>query len=335
MRVLVVHASSFQSLGGAEISLRHHIENPPPGVTVETAFPEESVELGGFDAIVLGNLRPRAVLKGGAGGAVKSRVREWLIRSPFHELAFRAELAWVRLWCRKLSGYTGYVVKSERDVHPCARRDGRCVLTDPVVTRTSCHCGGTVRAAFQCLYNLCDAVQFLSPLHQKAINQLVDIEVPQFVIAPPLDFTRFRSEVPADRRKRAALILGDAIRVGPNAEALARQNGYEPARLDYLSVPFDCMPALLNEYQAVVLDPLMLHAFGRLAAEALACGCRVLATSRVGAMSWPDPLAACRESNTRFWEMVTSAPDWRNPRRCPAWGRSNPEVSPCGAGVSE
>jgi hypothetical protein len=75
------------------------------------------------------------------------------------------------------------------------------------------------------------------------------------------------------------------------------------------------MPELLNQYQAVVVDPLTLHAFGRLAVEALACGCRVLASSRVGAMSWPDPLEACRQSNRLFWEMVTNVPQAKNPRR--------------------
>jgi hypothetical protein len=59
----------------------------------------------------------------------------------------------------------------------------------------------------------------------------------------------------------------------------------------------------------------MLHAFGRLAVEALACGCRVLASSRVGAMSWPDPLEACRQSNRLFWEMVTNVPQEKNPKR--------------------
>jgi hypothetical protein len=49
--------------------------------------------------------------------------------------------------------------------------------------------------------------------------------------------------------------------------------------------------------------------------EALACGCRVLASSRVGAISWPDPLEACRRSNRLFWEMVTNVPQEKNPRR--------------------
>jgi hypothetical protein len=63
------------------------------------------------------------------------------------------------------------------------------------------------------------------------------------------------------------------------------------------------------------VDPIMLHAFGRLAVEALACGCRVLASDRVGAMSWPDPLQAFREANERFWNMVMSIPAPPNPRR--------------------
>jgi hypothetical protein len=38
--------------------------------------------------------------------------------------------------------------------------------------------------------------------------------------------------------------------------------------------------------------------------EALACGCQVLASERVGALSFDDPLAASREANARFWGVI-------------------------------
>jgi hypothetical protein len=229
-------------------------------------------------------------------------------------LALRSEIASAELWCRRLKGYRGYVIKSERDVHPCVWRDGRCINA-AAMQRSECGTTRGVARAYERLYNLCDAVQFLSPLHRRAINLIVNIDVPQYEIAPPLDLNHFRDYTPAALRKNAALLLADDIRTSPSAESRAREAGFEVERLDYLSVPYERMPALLNQYRAVVMDPTMLHAFGRLAAEALACGCRLLASERVGAISWPDPIGACKQSNTLFWDMIMHKPDRPNPRR--------------------
>jgi hypothetical protein len=59
----------------------------------------------------------------------------------------------------------------------------------------------------------------------------------------------------------------------------------------------------------------MLHAFGRLVVEAMACGCKVITNSRVGAMSYDDPVEACRKSNDAFWEIVQQRPLRPNFRR--------------------
>lgn len=269
---------------------------------METALPEEPVDPGRYDAVILANLRPTAPAR--AGGSVKTWLWHALDRSPLQGLTLRAELAAARDWLKRLDKFRGRVIKSERDVHPCVYRTGACIAVEPV-RREPCGCSPAAARVFEELYNRCDLVQFLSPLHREAINALVRIRTPQAVVAPPLDFSRFRSLTPWAERAPRALLTGDAIRVAASAERRARDAGFEPERREYLSVPYEEMPALLNRYQAVVLDPVMLHAFGRLAAEALACGCRVIASPRVGALSWPDPLAACRESNIRFWEMVT------------------------------
>ena len=318
MRVLLVHSVPIDRLGGAEISLRDHLSHAPAGVTVETVLPDTTVDLDRFDVVILANLRPTAPRSNGAG--LKARLWARLARSPLRALAFRSEIAWAELWRRRLAGYEGYVIRSERDVHPCAYRDGRCLATEPVRVQ-ECICGDTVRKSFERLYNVCDAVQFLSPLHRAAINELIRIDVPQYDIAPSLDFDLFRSYVPFEERKRTALITGDAVRVSSTAERRAKENGYAVEYVNYLSVPYERMPELLNQYQALVVDPVMLHAFGRLAVEGLACGCRVLASSRVGAMSWPDPLEACRQSNRIFWEMVTNVPKEKNARRLGAGRR--------------
>jgi hypothetical protein len=163
---------------------------------------------------------------------------------------------------------------------------------------------------------MCDAVQFLSPLHRQAVNLLIDIRYPvQYEIASPVDFTKFRNLVPFAKRKVAALITGDALRAASDSAIMAADAGYELEPLEYLSLPYEQMPALLNQYQAVIVNPVMLHAFGRLSVEALACGCRVLASSRVGAMSWPDPIQASREANVRFWAMVVNRPTAPHPLR--------------------
>jgi hypothetical protein len=314
MRVLLVHALPLSHRGGAEISLKLHLEQAPAGVAVETALPDEPVDLNRYEVVILANLRPSARPSSSRLQPIKDWAWRNMSRSPLQRFATLSEVAWAKLWRRRLAGYRGYVIKSERDIHPCVYRDARCLQLDPV-RRVECGATKAVARAFERLYNFCDAVQFLSPLHQEAINTMLRIKVPQHVIASPLDFELFRNYVPFERRKNAALLTGDAIRESPHAERRASEAGYPVERLPYLSMPYERMPEVLNRYRAVVVDPVMLHAFGRLAAEGLACGCRVLASGRVGALSWPDPLQACREANARFWEMVTTPPRRPNPRR--------------------
>jgi hypothetical protein len=314
MRILLVHALPLNHRGGAEISLGLHLEQAPAGVAVETVLPHEPVELNRYEVVILANLRPVAQPSNGRLHPIKDWAWRKINGSPLQRFAVRSEIASAKLWRRRLAGYRGYVVKSERDIHPCVSRDARCLELDPV-RRVDCGATKAVARAFQNLYNDCDAVQFLSPLHQKAINTMVRIEVPQYVIAPPLNLELFRDFTPFEQRKHAALLTGDAIRESPDAERRAHEAGYPVERLPYLSTPYGQMPEVLNRYRAVVVDPVMLHAFGRLAAEAMACGCRVLASGRVGALSWPDPLQACREANARFWEMATTPTPYRNPRR--------------------
>jgi hypothetical protein len=64
------------------------------------------------------------------------------------------------------------------------------------------------------------------------------------------------------------------------------------------------MPVLYNEYQAVVVDPVLFHASGRAVVEAMACGCRVIAGPRVGFTSFRDPCRASRLADVAFWRMV-------------------------------
>jgi glycosyltransferase involved in cell wall biosynthesis len=290
MRVLLINATPLDRLGGAELSLRYHRDHAPPGVRADVATPDPEVDLDLYDALVLANLRPHG------------------------ETQPLPEHGWAEQWTQRLAGYGGCVIRSERDVHPCGMRDGRC-LDLKRMKCLPCDCDRALTQAFQALYGACDAVHFLSPLHCRAIRMLIKVRAKQYVIAPPIALDRFRSVTPFSERKRAALIIGDAARVAPDAEQRAIDSGYTPERVEYLSVPYDEMPRLLNEYQAVVIAPVMLHAFARLAVEAMSCGCEVLTNERVGAMSWPDPLQACRESNARFWKMVTDAPRHPNRRR--------------------
>ncbi len=291
MRLLLIHANSLDKLGGAELSLRDHLDAAPPDVKVDVALPDSHVQLKQYDTLVLANLRP----SGGVGEMEECR--------------------WAQLWSKRLKGYRGYVIKSEHDVHPCAHRDGRCIQTEPL-KRIACTCGPLIPGAFEELYNLCDTVQFLSPLHRLAVNQLIKIKSPrQYEIASPIDLKHFRSMTPFHQRKHAALLTGDAGRLAPDAAALAEAEGYPVEYMDYLSIPYNDMPDLLNQYKAVVIAPVMLHAFGRMAVEALACGCRIITNNRVGALSWPDPINASQRSNEMFWEMVANRPNRPNPRR--------------------
>lgn len=278
-RVLLVHSADLAGCGGAELSLRHHLRERPRGVRVDVCHSDARPWLGRYDAIVLGSLRPSV------------------------EPTRRGELAATRRWTRKLGRFRGFSLRSERDVHPCALRDGRCLQGLPL-EKIPCACGDDTLRAFEELYDACSAVQFLSPLHQRAITRLIPVRRPQHLIAAPIDLARFRSTVPVAERLPQALVMGDASRVASTAEDRARRAGYEPVRLAYGSVRAREMDELYNRYQAVVVDPMMLHAFGRVAVEALACGCRVLASERVGALSWEDPVKAAGEANVRFWRTV-------------------------------
>jgi len=284
MRLLLVHTNSIDHLGGAELSLRSHVDTAPPGVEIDVIHPDETVSLEDYDTVVLSNLRP-------AGGRGE-----------------KAEFRGAKQWIKRLKGYRGYTIRLEHDVHPCTHRDARCIDFD-ALEKWNCTCTSPIPRTFEKLYNLCDTVLFLSPLHRRAINRIIRIDGSRQVdIATPIDFDRFRSVTPFKERKHAALITGDAVRVAPEAKALAEAEGYPVEFVEYLSVPYEKMPELLNRYQAVVVAPVMLHAFGRLAVEAMACGCKVITNNRVGAMSWPDPLAASRESDMAFWKVVTDRP---------------------------
>ena len=319
MRVLLVHSAPLSRLGGAEISLREHLKSAPAGVEVEVCLPDEPVQLDRFDVVVLANLRPVAKPSNGSTDNLKRWIWNRINQSALQRFALRSEVESGELWCRRLKGYKGYVIKSERDIHPCVRRDARCIDA-ATMERTPCGDTRMVARVFERLYNLCDAVQFLSPLHRRVINKMVNIDVRQYEIASPIDLDHFRDFTPVSQRKNAALLFADAIRSSDSAERRAHEAGFPVEQLDYLSVPYEQMPALLNQYRAVVMDPVMLHAFGRLAAESLACGCRLLASERVGAISWPDPLDACRQANRLFWAMISNKPERPNPRRLRASG---------------
>jgi hypothetical protein len=279
MKVLWVHATPLSQLGGAELSISSRIANAPSGISIDLVSPEATPNLESYDALVLSNLRP-------SGGVGES-----------------GEVRWVEKWIESIQRFRGFSLKVEHDIHPCSHRDARCISFRPI-RKLPCECGPLIPQRMQALYNRCDAVQFLSPAHQSVVNCLVKIKSEQYTIAPPIDLDQFRVTTPLEDRKAAALILGDGIRVADSAERRAREFGFHPERVDYLSVPYSAMPDLYNRYQAVVVDPFMFHAFGRVAVEAKACGCRVITSARVGAFSWEDPIEACRRSNRDFWTLL-------------------------------
>lgn len=280
MRVLFVHARPLTEIGGAENSLRTHLETAPSHIRVDVVTPWANCNPHEYDAIVLANLRPI----GGLGEAAEAEAAAY--------------------WLQRLENYRGFVLRSERDVHPCAHRDARCIAC-PDFTKHTCDCGPLIPETFEQLYNRCHIVQFLSPAHQQVINRLIRVDSHEVVIAPPVDLRRFRARIPYRQRQCAALIIGDELRAPSEAEALADRHNFRPVRVPYLSVPYEAMPDLYNQYQAVVLAPKMFHAFGRVFVEAKACGCRVLSNERVGAKSYWFPMRACRMANRQFWRLFS------------------------------
>lgn len=279
LRLLVVHGQSLLEPGGAELSIRHHIKHAPARVSIQLILPDDHVDPGEFDVVLLGNLRP----KGGLGEA--------------------AEFAWADSWSSRLQEYKGLVIRQEHDMHPCTYRDARCFSFSPFEKQT-CNCNTKIRGAFEKLYNACSVIQFVSPMQKSIINQLIEIHTRQVTIAPPVDFGRFKSMTPFKQREPVALVFTDSQRMSPNAASLANDQGFDIRTEPYLSTPYSEMPALLNSVQAVVLDPVIFHACPRIAIEAEACGCQVIASNKVGSSSWPELLAASKRSNEEFWDLV-------------------------------
>lgn len=280
INILFVHSTPLSVMGGAELSIRYHLENTPADVHVDLITPEQQLSLQKYQVVVLGNLRPS-----GASGEA-------------------AEAQWAIDWTDRLSNYSGFSIRSEHDVHPCAHRDGRCLVGRGLI-KEQCSCSNLIPGAFQDLYQACSIVRFQSPMHREAIHQLINFQTPEYIIASPIDLTPFKKIIPIYKRKQnVALIMGDDIRIAENATELARNAGYEIERIPYLSVPYGEMPHLYNQYQAIVVAPKMLHAFCRVVPEALSCGCQMITNDRVGAMSWSDPISAAQSANQKFWEMV-------------------------------
>lgn len=280
IRVLFVHQPQSGRPGGAELSLASHKRNRPPDVHVSTVSPESEVDPGAWDAMVIANLRP-------AGGVGES-----------------GELRQALRWAGIAREFKGRVIRSERDVHPCCHRDARCLSFPELDRRARPDCSFRIPSAFEELYDACDAIQVLSPLHDRVIGALVTSPTARRTIGSPIDFDLFRCTVPVSERDDRALILADEHRAEDGADELAIRAGLRPERVPYRSVDYRDMPALLNGFRAVVVCPRMFHAFGRIVVEAMACGCRVLANQRVGALSWSDPIGASRRANTEFWNFV-------------------------------
>ncbi|MBF0381037.1 MAG: hypothetical protein HQL69_08460 [Magnetococcales bacterium] len=278
-RVLLVHTKPLSAVGGAEISLAYHVANLPYGVKVDVIQPQQEVDLSQYQVVIIANIRP----DGGVGE--------------------EGEYANANLWSQRLEDYQGWSIKSEHDLHPCGHRNASCIEVDPL-RRIPCGCSHMIPNAFEKLYNSCTSVRFLSPGHQQVVNKLINITSKQFVVGSPIDFTKYRSWTPYKERKAEALIIGDALRVDHTVEQRAIEQGFKPVKVPHLSIQPEDMPAIYNQYQAVVISPVTYHPFCRMAVEAIACGCKVIHSNRVGAFTFGDPVQASRKSNTLFWKMV-------------------------------
>jgi hypothetical protein len=278
-RVLLVHTHPLDHCGGAELGLRHHVEHAPSEVVIDVVKPDADVHPDEYAAIVLANLRP----PGGVGEA--------------------GEVAFAERWLTLLDGYRGFVIRSEQDLHPCGRRDASCVSC-PLFRRSPCACSPMIPQAFERLYARSDVVQFMSPGHRRVIEAIIPVRTRRVCIASPIDRSEFRSTVPWTERAAEALIFDDPLRVADSADARAIAAGFRPVRVPYGAVPHAEMPDFFNHFQAVVVDPVMYHSFGRIVVEAQSCGCQVLAGPRVGALTWPDPIEAAERANDEFWRLV-------------------------------
>jgi hypothetical protein len=282
VQVLFLHDADIRTaIGGAEITQRTLMNNPPEGVTTSYANYRDVTRalIDETDKIVIGNM----------------------FTTEFEAMVHTLDLI-------QDSG-TPYI-KSEHDFMLCGV--GRlldCVtLQSPTdFTVGSCACPESKHAELaRRLHHGADRVRYLSPM-QRSIFSHFGYDGPSFLAAPPIDYGIFKSTIPWGERPEEAMVVGNHDRGPDIGEANAKSDGLRVSQIVGKERTPEQLAEAYNQHKYLYLFPRTIHTFCRQAAEAHACGCKVVASNRVGALSYggmDEAIAASKRGAKTFWDNV-------------------------------
>jgi hypothetical protein len=287
MKVLFFHDFDLRvQVGGAELTQRMAFDNPPKGVETDfCSYPDVTLErVKDVDLLVIANMF-------GCGDETENmEIRE-------------------RALDIILESGTPYI-KSEHDFAFCGlTRMVNCVTlhSENEFSIGECKCAESRMARFVGkLFAGAKRIRYLSPI-QKSIFHAFGFHQPSFLAAPYIDYSIFVSSVPWSERPREAMVVGDFARGVDLSAERAEADGLEVDEVSGFERSLEEMAATYNEYKYLYLFPRTVHSFCRQAVEAHACGCKVVSSNRLGALSYGGLDAAVAASRTGlqdFWDNV-------------------------------
>lgn len=163
---------------------------------------------------------------------------------------------------------------------------------------------------------------FLSPLHHKHTELLIDREIPRAIyMRPPIDCGLFYNK---NLNRNIDLIYVGVVHVSKGIHELVYYYGNTSKKVlvcgDNLwqetwppnfqcvgKIPREQLPDYYNRAKAFWARPSWIEAMGLTTCEAALCGCEILGNERSGALSWNENLTDCnfyKDPAKSLWEEV-------------------------------
>ena len=218
-----------------------------------------------------------------------------------------------------------YVDCCNLDYLPCnGQTQDPCPHKSPLKLKRNLKSGDWGRGCFaknplvQQVYRESKLNCFVSPLHQKQVTHILQIDTPCFVLRPLIDWERFTNQ--GLKRDIPYLFVG-ALGEAKGLETLRKEYGNEDLHLIgatvgkeppafgtwHGKVPYEEIPRLMNRAQTFVFKPRWPEPQGRVVVEAALCGCKLETNTQVGATSFGFDLADpnnLKGAAEEFWETL-------------------------------
>lgn len=216
----------------------------------------------------------------------------------------------------------GYLPCSGESQNPCRFKEDSGLKDILIRKETSSDCFSTKENVKQ-LFTRSLLNVYLSPLHQKTINKVINFDdTNRSLIAPPMiDTTQFRdlnltrdmdylfvgvlTEAKGFYAMRERYFSEEIFLVGSNPQKLKIDFGR------YLGViPYSKIPLLMNRAKNFVFLPRWPEPQGRVVVEAALSGCKLITNENVGALSFPFDIADPKnveDSANIFWDNFEDA----------------------------